>query len=173
MPATRQSWTHLQPLPAIRAALSLQREFSEQEFEQIRLGLVPERMEDRWFMFVEADTLYVHRSWTGHCIYQLRFIKEGTKYVAGEAFANRDKSQYSGSDDRYDEKLLLYLIDYLLLKKRSPSPMGMSVPAGVATELHYHHIIGAGSKAEAGPIHVTLGGALKWLGRWLLWLVRR
>lgn len=171
--ATRQSWTNLKPLPAQRSTLSVKRSFTRQEYERICLGFIPERMEDRWFIFVERDTLYVHRSWTGNCIYRLALIEDGTRYVAGEAIVNRDESQYAGGDDAYDEKLLMFLIDHLLLGERGPLPMPMAVPAGIATELHYHHVLGAGQRAEQAPVQVTVHGALGWLWRWLIWVVKR
>jgi len=33
------------------------------------MGLVPEEIEDKWFIYWEDDTLFFHRSWTGNCIY--------------------------------------------------------------------------------------------------------
>ena len=173
--ATRQAWSNLQPLPAQRSQLSLQRAFTEQEYERICLGIIPERMEDKWFMFTEEDTLYVHRSWTGYCIYQLTLIKEGSNYVTGEALANRDESQYSAGNDDYDEKLLMFLIDHLVLRKNYPMPLPGNLPAGIATELHYSHLLGAGQRAEpeAGPKQLTIRGTLGWLLRWLAWLIKR
>jgi hypothetical protein len=50
--------------------------------------------------------LYVHRSWTGYCIYQLRLVKEDRRFVVRQAFVNRDETKYAGTDDRCDEKLL-------------------------------------------------------------------
>jgi hypothetical protein len=171
--ATRQSWPSLKPLPAKRSRLSLQRAYTEQEYERIRLGFIPERMEDKWFIFAEHNTLYIHRSWTGYCIYQLTLIKEDTKYAVSEAFANRDETQYSGGENPYDEKLVMFLIDHLLLGKRSRLPMPFNVPAGIATELHHSHVLGAGQRAEAEPINLTIRGTLAWLWRWLLWLIKR
>jgi hypothetical protein len=171
--ATRQSWTNLKPLPAQRSQLSLERAFTEQEYERICVGFIPERMEDKWFMFAEEDTLYIHRSWTGNCIYQLTLIKQGTSHIVAEAFVNRDQGQYSGSDDHYDENMLMFLIDHLLLNKRYPMPMPGNVLAGIPTELHYSHVLGAGQRAESGPIHLTIRGTLAWLWRWLTWLIKR
>ena len=163
-PATRQSWSSIQPLPAQRAPLALERVFSEQEVEAIRLGLIPDRMEDKWFIFFEEDTLYVHRSWTGYCIYQLRLREDGAQYTVVDAFVNRDPSQYSGTDDGYDERLLLFLVENFLLGRRYRLPMAANVPAGIVTELYHHHIIGAGPKAEATPERKSKRG---WLWRWL------
>jgi hypothetical protein len=144
--ATRQSWLGLKPLPAQRSQLSLQRAFTEQEYERICLGLIPDRMDDKWFMFTEEDTLYVHRSWTGYCIYQLTLIREATNYAVGEAFVSRDENRYSGGDDPYDEKLLMFLIDHLLLGESYPMPLPANVLAGIATDLHYSHVLGWGSE---------------------------
>ena len=171
--ATRQSWPALKPLPAQRAQLSLKRAFTEQEYERICLGFIPEQMEDKWFMFVEDDTLYIHRSWTGFCIYQLTFIKDDANYVVGKVFANRDASQYAGAGDLYDEKMVMFLIDFLLLQERKMMPMPANLPAGIATELYFHHVLGAGQHAEAKPIQLTMRGMLGWLARWLIWLIKR
>lgn len=161
-PATRQSWPNTQPLPAERSQLALQREFTEQEYECIRYGLIPEQMEDRWFIFLEGDTLYFHRSWTGYCIYQLSLKKDGDKYTAGEVFVNRYASQYGGTDDSYDEKLLMYLIDNLLLGRRARLPLPAGIIAGIQTELHHHHVAGAQRRAEEPPARKR-----GWLWRWL------
>ena len=157
----------------LNAQLSLHRAFTEQEYERIRLDFIPESMEDKWFMFTEDDTLYIHRSWTGHCIYQLTLIQKDTNYVVSEALVNRDKSQYAGGDDHYDEKLLMFLVDHLLLIKSGPMPLPANLLAGIATELHHHHILGAGQRSDVGPIHLTIRGTLGWLCRWLIWLVKR
>jgi hypothetical protein len=172
-PATRQSWPNITPMPAQRSRLAIKRAFTGQEYERIRLGLVPESMEDKWFMFTEVDTLYVHRSWTGYCIYQLTLVKEGTGYVVGEALANRDESQYSGGSDSYDAKMLMFLVDHLLLKVNYLMPLPANLTAGIATELHYHHVLGAGQRADPAPVNLTIRGMLRWLGRWLIWLIKR
>jgi hypothetical protein len=168
-PATRQSWPNVQPLPEQRAPLSLQREFTDEEYELIRRGLIPEAMEDKWFIFLEGDVLYFHRSWTGFCIYQLNLGKEGAGYAVAAALANRDASQYSGGGDGYDVKLLTFLIDNLLLGKVSTFPVPAGVPAGMATGLYHHHVAGVGPRARATREKTS---ALGWVWAWLKWLVR-
>ena len=164
MPATRQSWPNIQPMPPNRSQLSVQRAFTEQEFERICYGLIPEQMEDKWFIFFEADTLYFHRSWTGYCIYQLRLRQEEANHTVVDALVNREPGQYSGADDSYDERLLMFLIDSFLLGGRSPLPMPAHVPAGMVTELHHHHVIGAGPRGAEVSERKTQKG---WLWRWL------
>ena len=85
-------------------------------------------MEDKWFIFLEEDVLYFHRSWTGVCIYQLTLKKEGAEYRVVEALANRDLNQYSATDEHFDKNLLTFLIDRFLLGRDSPLPGLPGVP---------------------------------------------
>jgi len=102
-------------------------EYSRLEFEQIRLGLRPEEMEDKWFIFFEDNVLYLHRSWTGFCIYRVGFTESGEKFSVTSVEVNRNEEQYKQSDDTYDARILGFLIDRLLLKKQTafPLPPGM------------------------------------------------
>jgi hypothetical protein len=163
-PATRQSWANA-PMPEKRSRLVLRREFTGGEYGAIRHGLIPEQMEDKWFIFLEGDTLYFHRSWTGHCIYQLTLTREGAKYAVSDALVNRDAAQYAGADDAYDERLLTYLIDNLLLGGRAVLPTPKGIAAGIQTDLHHHHVAGAQRKGAEAPGEKRKRG---WLWRWLM-----
>lgn len=74
-------------MPAARALLQLAREYTAQEFKSIIEGLVPQQMEDKWFIYYEEPWLYLHRSWTGFCIYIVRFEKSIAGYAIREAWA--------------------------------------------------------------------------------------
>jgi hypothetical protein len=150
-PATRQSWRDIQPLPAKRAPLSLQRELTEQECEQLSYGLIPDAMEDKWFIFLEGDTLYFHRSWTGICIYQLSLKRDGDLYQVVDAFVNRVPDQYTETNDRYDERLLLFLIDNLLLGMNTPFPNPVDLPRDIMAGVVQHNFSGTGYKEEEAP----------------------
>jgi hypothetical protein len=152
-------------MPEKRSRLALRREFTEAEYESIRHGLVPEQMEDKWFIFLEGETLYFHRSWTGNCIYQLSLRREGEKYAVSDALVNRDAGQYGGTNDAYDERLLTYLIDNLLLGGRTPLPTSKGLPAGIQTDLYHHHVAGAGRGRAGTPVEKRKRGRL-W--RWLM-----
>ncbi|HXV81623.1 MAG TPA: hypothetical protein VEG60_17220 [Candidatus Binatia bacterium] len=117
------NWHSLMPMSESRKRLPVEREFSREEYEQISLGVIPQGMDDRWFVFLEEDWLYFHRSWTGICIYQFRLEKRRDRYVIAEAWVNRDSDQYGRTDDDYDANLLRRLVDdYLLLKFKKISP---------------------------------------------------
>ena len=82
------------------------------------MALLPQQMEDKWFIYFEDDWLYFHRSWTGTCIYAVRLSAAGAGKKVVEAWVNRDPGQYKKADDRYDTEILGYLVERLLLGRR-------------------------------------------------------
>ena len=141
--AKRDSWKAL-PMPESRSRLPFTGAFTQEEFDRVSLGHLSRDMDDKWFIFLEGNDLYFHRSWTGICIYQVRFEKQGDTYIVVEAWVNRDESQYSMKDDNYDTALLPYLIDTLLLGKETPFPLPSSLPKGVSKEVYHHTVVGTG-----------------------------
>jgi hypothetical protein len=112
-----------EPMPLRHTVIGLNRDFSDREMSAIQLGVIPEQMEDRWFVFFENDSLHFHRSWTGYCIYQLHFLKTENGWRAMDFVANRDKDQYGATDDDSDLKLLSSLIDQILLRRPTTYPI--------------------------------------------------
>ena len=138
--ANRSSWKTL-PLPAQRAKLNIERTFSEQDYLRLKHGLIPKAMEDKWFIFMENDVLSFHRSWTGMCIYEVHFDKQR---VMTEVLVNRDSEQYKETDNEYDEKLLNFLIDNLLLGRNTPFPMPNDLPSNLPKGVLQHSVSGTG-----------------------------
>jgi 8-oxo-dGTP diphosphatase len=110
MAATRDNWMTT-PLPAARAAISIDRTYTAVEFERLKEGHVPQQMEDKWFTFYEVPWLYLHRSWTGFCVYQVRFEPVAVGARVAEVLVSRDADQYRGSDSTLDALLLGLLLD--------------------------------------------------------------
>jgi hypothetical protein len=104
-------------LPSERTTLSLGRRFTLAEMESLRRGYVPEAMEDKWFIYWANDTLYFHRSWTGCCIYVVRFHEERGGYLMRDADVNRDREEHSGTSHDEDVAGINVLIDVLLLRR--------------------------------------------------------
>ena len=119
------SWKNL-PMPEEIAELEYKAEYSAHEFEQISRGLIPQEMEDKWFIFFQGRTLRLHRSWTGHCIYQIEFTEYDGKHFAQRAFVNRKQDQYGESDNEYDAQMLRFLVNNALLggNESFPNPTG-------------------------------------------------
>ncbi len=114
-PAQRNDWGNLSPMPSRHVSLPIDKVYSEKEMASIRHGFIPRGMEDKRFIFFEEDTLCLHRSWTGICIYQATFKTEGEISRVTGLLANRDPDQYRGTDNAGDARLFLDLVDHLLL----------------------------------------------------------
>jgi hypothetical protein len=139
--ATRESWK-AKPLPDARAALPYARMFDRAERDRLRRGLVPEQMEDKWFIFLEGAWLYFHRSWTGTCIYAVKLREEGEGSAVEEAWANRAPEEYRETDDAHDTKLLAFLVDRLLLGLPAEFPLREHVDPAKAS-LIIHSVVGS------------------------------
>jgi hypothetical protein len=111
---TRDDWK-LHKMSKAHATIPVNRDFSEEEMERIKLGFRPDSMDDHWFIFYEKDRLYIHRSWTGYCIFILHFCSEARGYVASELRANRNPKQFGPRGDCYDVQVAFWVIDYFLL----------------------------------------------------------
>ncbi len=97
-------------MPEKKSLLDFTSHFSQAEFGCLSLGLVPEQMEDRWFIFLEEPWLFFHRSWTGHCIFQLRLQPDENGYRVAEAWVNRDPEQYNSGGPASEIELLSKLV---------------------------------------------------------------
>jgi hypothetical protein len=98
--ATRSDWKTL-PVPSQWAPLTVDMNFTADEFTRIRAGRIPDSMEDKWFVYFEQPWLSIHRSWTGLCIYHLRIDPDGDGFRVTKALANREGSlcETSGEQD--------------------------------------------------------------------------
>jgi hypothetical protein len=124
---TRDDWK-LRKMPKSHATIRVSRRFPAREIEKIKLGFRPENMDYKWFIFYEQDRQYIHRSWTGYCIYIVRFENEGQDYVACEVQANRNPKQYRESNDSYDAQMAFWLIDIALLGRDTGMPLSPDSP---------------------------------------------
>lgn len=159
--AKRDSW-QITPIPETRKLLSFQRVFNRKEYNQLSFGLMPQAMEDKWFIFLENDQLFLHRSWTGYCIYwlQLKWEEQGVSVI--KAWVNRDKKQYQSTDDEYDAELLSFLIDNLLLGKNRPFPQPSGLPKSAPKGLYQHHVAGTAYPETTITARVSLVERIKW-----------
>ena len=120
-PAKKADWKN-QPLPRERTTIPLARSFTSEEMGRIRQGVVPEQMEDKWFVYWQDDALFFHRSWTGYCIYRVRFSSADGGYRMFEADVNRNSAQYKEVSDERDAEMISYLVDLLLLHQDAVFP---------------------------------------------------
>lgn len=105
--ADRNDWTRLD-MPEQHDTFIFQRPFTVQQMAALRRGNIPQEMEDKWFWFMEGDTLFAHRSWTGVCIYRIDF-KPDNKHVVT---VNRDPEQYKCTSTAEDAQQLNNLLNW-------------------------------------------------------------
>lgn len=108
-PATRSDWKTT-PMPESRTRLHVEQTYSRVRYDWLRHGSVPREMEDKWFIFYEEPWLYLHRSWTGICIFQVRLEPEGDGARIAEVWVNRNQEDYAQQDDAHDAKYVLSLL---------------------------------------------------------------
>jgi hypothetical protein len=76
-------------------------------------------MEDRWFAFFEDPELFVHRSWTGFCIYRVTFVQAADRHVVQTALVSDNRNRYRRKPDLEEVEFLDVLVDRLLLQDPS------------------------------------------------------
>ena len=104
--ATKDDW-EISEMPAKQEKFSIKRRFSKEKMEHLSFGHIPCEMEDKWFFYMEDNQMFIHRSWSGACIYILTFRKHGMIDV----IVNRDPNQYTCSDIQEDVDELNNLLD--------------------------------------------------------------
>jgi hypothetical protein len=56
-------------------------------------------MEEKWLAFVEGNRLFVHRSWTGHGIYEATFSESGAEWHITSAVVEDDRTRHQRVSD--------------------------------------------------------------------------
>lgn len=112
--ATRSTWKNEPIVDGKRIKISLH--FTEEQFLNLKKGLIPHEMEDKWFIYFEDDWLFFHRSWTGYGIFKAQLTKEKNGYSIKEFWAERKHEKYSNEDDNSDIEALCFLIAGGLLR---------------------------------------------------------
>jgi hypothetical protein len=113
-------------------------------------------------MFWEAGSLFLHRSWTGYCVFVVRFQEIQDRVVVAEAVVTTDSAQYRRSSDEYDAELLDFLIRGLLLGQAVVFPVPSSVPASAARGLFQHAVAGSRFPERSVPPRGFRAGLKRW-----------
>ena len=116
-PAQKTDLNVLMPIPAKHIIVPLDRLFSKDEAALLKLGFLPQEMQDKWFIYFEKDVLHFHRSWTGYCIYQVSLAQEHDALRMTQALVNRDPEQYANIDAERDASMISEVIDAFLLRR--------------------------------------------------------
>lgn len=119
--ATRESWKTVPFAEGIPLPYSAR--FSAAQYELLRRGLVPKEMEDKWFIYFEAQYLYFHRSWTGQPAYRVKVETPGASAVVTEALLDASLGERPPEERAHHAKLVDFLVSNLLLGQQKPFPL--------------------------------------------------
>jgi len=89
--------------------------FTEEQYINLKKGINPKAMEDKWFVFFKDDCLHFLRSWTGEEMYRAEIIKEENggaegKYSIKEFYVESDEKLYKDGDNKIDLDVLFQII---------------------------------------------------------------
>lgn len=107
----KRDWKTVE-MPARVEEFALEKTLTDSEMEYIKAGRRPREMEDKWFMYYENQTLFIHRSWTGYCIYIIDLSENGRLHVT----VNRDPEQHKENSLERDRLMAEILINQLARK---------------------------------------------------------
>lgn len=107
--ATADSWNTL-PMPDRNTVIPMDVTIPSATMSIVKMGHIPEAMEDHWFMYCDENTIRYYRSWSGICIYVAKYEDDGTNCHITELTVNRDPEQYGGTDNEHDVALFMALL---------------------------------------------------------------
>lgn len=103
----KSDWKTLD-MPEQNTQFVFHRPFTEHQMQILRGGHIPQEMEDKWFWYMEGDTLYAHRSWTGFCIFRIEFKPDNNHLVT----VNRNPEQFGSTSVKADAEQLNDLLNW-------------------------------------------------------------
>ena len=104
----------LSALPAARKKLVVDLVYSNQQMARIIRGFIPHSSDDKWIIYYEDGSLYLHRSWTGLCLYRVDFAPVDNGWAMTAVWINDHPAQrHSFEGDEF--KFLLEMIDIHLM----------------------------------------------------------
>ncbi len=106
--ATKETWKNIPIDNPKRIDIDLL--FTDKQFSKLTTGLIPQQMEDKWFIYFEDEWLYFHRSWTGYGMYKAKLNKIVEGYSIKEFWAERNQEKYKNEDDNTDIETFSFLI---------------------------------------------------------------
>jgi 8-oxo-dGTP pyrophosphatase MutT (NUDIX family) len=138
--ARREDWLCTNPMPAARQLLSIDKVYSSSEMTRIHRGFVPESQDDKWFIYYEDGSLFMHRAWGNTCQFRVDFAPVYDGLAISSAWVNRHPKQLRNEhpNDIEDASYLLEMIDcHLIRGTDEPSVDGVVLAFQQALQPNY------------------------------------
>lgn len=131
--ATRASFLRLTPVLA-PAPLTLlpDRLWTDAEWDRIQLGVRGRSMDEKWHVFTEGPTAFLHRSWTGNGMYEVTFAPVGSEGGSGSgdssgsgwrivaAQVETDPERYRSRGEEFEALMIELVLGSVVLGEPSP-----------------------------------------------------
>ena len=110
--ATKKSWKNIKfnKPKYIETSIAI----SNEQFEIIKQGLIPEAMEDKWFIYYTRGVIHFFRSWTGYEIYRATLQKSNAGYLISGLQVETNENKYRCDSDEAEIASFLSLFENVL-----------------------------------------------------------
>lgn len=137
--ATLNSWKS-EPFGNL-VEIPFERIFSDEEYQKLEYGLIPQVMEDKWFIYFEDGKLMFFRSWTGNGVFKVQLSKKEDSWSVESAFASSQTLDSWGTE--YGVAILDFLVSNFLLDENKPFPRRNDIKEELPGVLQ-HSVAGSG-----------------------------
>jgi hypothetical protein len=91
--------------------------FTRDEYEVMRRGVVPQDMDDKWFIFCDGESLFFYRSWSGYGIYRVDLREQDNQWVVARASVTTNTDHYQCDTDEREASRLDTVVRRVLLRE--------------------------------------------------------
>jgi ADP-ribosyl-[dinitrogen reductase] hydrolase len=84
-----------------------------EQLNKLKLGLIPNEMEDKWFAYFHNEYIHFHRSWTGYEIFKAKINTNDKGYQINEFWVEQNPEKYKELIDERNISIFKSHINYL------------------------------------------------------------
>jgi len=129
--AMKGNWQTKPFTPEKTVKIQLNQKINKKKTLELKKGIIPQQMEDKWFVYYEDSYLYCHRSWTGILIYKMKLEPDSDEsIIITEVEINADNEDFSADPSTYIDEAKYFLRYMFGIRDESYSPEGKN-PLGL------------------------------------------
>lgn len=83
---------------------------SKEDIAILKMGHIPEAMEDHWFMYTDDQYIRYVRSWSNTCVFEAHYKADGDNYVIDSLRMSHSLAQFGVNGDEAGVFLFRYLV---------------------------------------------------------------
>lgn len=103
-------------MPQSFEVFDLDWDLNQNQLEKLKIGFAASDMDQKWNIYFDHGKLYLHRSWTGSCIYIADILeKNDGNGIITTVTVNRNTEEYNNSSIETDKNLIRKVIQFQLL----------------------------------------------------------